>query len=163
MSGPYPSTEGNAVPPLDDELAGLLEDLEGIHPGIDQIRAGLRLLALDRLSLDRTQTVIAGLAGATDATNVVAAIGHLIGRLSNSDTNPNLRRLPLDQQKQIQQAGELAQHALTDPDLHQPASETCAAIDPWTANGGGQCSACGGTFPDWNGGVCGPCQAAGRG
>jgi 5-methylcytosine-specific restriction endonuclease McrA len=26
----------------------------------------------------------------------------------------------------------------------------------------GQCSVCGGVFPDWNGGICTGCQATGR-
>lgn len=26
----------------------------------------------------------------------------------------------------------------------------------------GQCSVCGGEFPDWNGGICPACQATGR-
>lgn len=122
-------TEHNAVPPLDDELAGLLEDLDGIHAGIDLIRDGIRLLALDRHSIDRTQTVIAGLAGGADGTNLVAAIGYLVARLATPGSNPALRTLSLDQQKNAQQAGEDAARMLTDPYVHQPAAETCAAID----------------------------------
>lgn len=129
MTGQYVHTADNAVPPLDDELAGLLEDLDGIHAGIDLIRDGIRLLALDRHTIDRTQTVIAGLAGAADATNLVAAIGLLIARLTNPDSNPCLRTLPLEQQKKTLRAGQLTQLALTDPDLHQPAAEVCGAID----------------------------------
>ncbi|MBJ6623507.1 hypothetical protein [Streptomyces sp. DHE17-7] len=123
-------TAANAVPPLDDtELGGLLDDLAGIHPGIDLIRDGLRLLALDRHTTDKTQTLIATLAGASDGTNTVSAIGLLIARLADPDTNPALRTLPLGQQKNAQIAGQAACFALTDPDLHQTASETSAAID----------------------------------
>ncbi|AKZ60720.1 hypothetical protein SAM23877_p011 (plasmid) [Streptomyces ambofaciens ATCC 23877] len=123
-------TADNAVPPLDDDLAGLLEDLAAVQdPAIDQILSGLRLLALTRHTVDRTQTLIATLAGASDGTNVVSAIGLLIARLSDPDTNPALRTLPLDQQKNAALAGERACFALTDPELHQAASDTSAAID----------------------------------
>lgn len=123
-------TADNAIPPLDDELAGLLEDLAAVHDdAIDQILAGIRLLALKPHTVDRTQTLIATLAGASDGTNVIAAIGLLIARLADPATNPALRGLPLDQQKRSQLAGEHTAYALTDPDLAQTASETAAAID----------------------------------
>lgn len=122
-------TEGNAVPPLGDDLAGVLDDLAGIHPGIDLIRDGIRLIALDRHNPDKTQTLLATLAGSSDGTDTITAIAHLVARLSNADTNPSLRTLPLDQQKAAQQHGETALFDLTDPDLHQSASEASAAID----------------------------------
>ncbi|MDK0524982.1 hypothetical protein [Streptomyces sp. ML-6] len=120
-------TAGNAVPPLDDDLAGVLDDLAGIHPGIDQIRSGIRLLALDRHTADKTQTLLAALAGSEGA-DVLTALAYLVGRLSTADTNPALRILPLSQQKTAQQHGEAAVYDLTDPDLHQHASEASAAI-----------------------------------
>jgi hypothetical protein len=122
-------TEGNTVPPLDDDLAGCLDDLAGVHPGIDLIRDGIRLLALDRHTADRTQTLLAVLAGSTDGTDILHALAHLVARLSNADTNPSLRTLPLDQQKEAQHHGEQAQFHLTDEWLHQHASEASAAID----------------------------------
>ncbi|WP_331746845.1 hypothetical protein [Streptomyces sp. NBC_00842] len=121
-------TAGNAVPPLDDELAGVLDDLAGVHPGIDLIRDGIRLLALDRHSPDKTQTLLATLAGSSDGTDILTALAHLIARLSTADTNPALRTLPLDRQKEAQRHGEQALFALTDPWLHQHASEASAAI-----------------------------------
>lgn len=131
MNGPNGiHTVGNAVPPLDDELAGLFDDLAAVHDaGVDQILAGLRLIALARHTADRTQTLIATLAGGADGTNVLTAIGRVIARLADADTNPALRTLPLDQQKNAQLAGEHTAYALSDPDLHQYASETAAAID----------------------------------
>ena len=120
-------TTGNAVPPLDTDLSGALEDLAGIHPGIDLIRDGIRLLALDRHTVDGTQTLLATLAGSAGA-DVITAIGHLIARLANADHNPALRTLPLDTQKATQRHGEQAAFHLSDPDLHQPASEASAAI-----------------------------------
>jgi hypothetical protein len=93
-------TAADAVPSLDgSELGGVLEDLAGFHPGIDLIRDGLRLIALDRLTVSQTQTLIAVLAGGSDGLNLVAAIGHLVARLADADSNPALRALPIDQQK----------------------------------------------------------------
>ncbi|MEU3656433.1 hypothetical protein AB0E67_27225 [Streptomyces sp. NPDC032161] len=120
-------TPGNAIPPLDTDLDGLFDDLAGIHPGIDQILSGIRLLALDRHSADRTQTLLAALAGSNGA-DILTALAHLVARLSTADTNPALRHLPLDRQKAAQQHGETAVYDLTDPQLHQHASEASAAI-----------------------------------
>lgn len=122
-------TEGNAVPALGDDLADVLDDLVGVHAGIDLIRDGIRLIALDRHTPDDTQTLIARLAGMSDGTDVLTALAHLVARLSNADTNPSLRTLPLDQQKTAQHHGEQAQFHLTDEWLHQHASEASAAID----------------------------------
>ncbi|MEU8101772.1 hypothetical protein [Streptomyces rubiginosohelvolus] len=120
-------TAGNAVPPLDPDLAGALDDLTGIHPGVDLIRDGIRHLALDRHTTDTTQTLLATLAGSAGA-DVITAVAHLVARLANADHNPALRHLPLDVQKQARRHGEQAAFHLTDPDLHQPASEASAAI-----------------------------------
>ncbi|WP_098007876.1 hypothetical protein [Streptomyces sp. sk226] len=120
-------TAGNAVPPLDTDLAGALDDLDGIHPGIDLIRDGIRHLALDRHTADTTQTLLAALAGSAGA-DVITAIGHLIARLADADHNPALRTLPFDVQKTARRHGEQAAYHLNNPDLHQPASEASAAI-----------------------------------
>ncbi|MFB6665930.1 hypothetical protein [Streptomyces parvus] len=120
-------TAGNAVPPLDPDLAGALDELAGIHPGIDLIRDGIRLLALDRHTADTTQTLLATLAGSAGA-DVITAIGHLVARLANADHNPALRALPLDTQKTTRLHGEHAAHHLLDTRLHQPASEASATI-----------------------------------
>jgi hypothetical protein len=123
-------TADNQIPPLDDELAGLFDDLACVRDvGIDQILSGLRHIALARHSIDHSQTLTATLAGGVDGTNIVTAIGHIIARLADAESNPALRTLPLEQQKTARLAGEHAFRALADPDLHQTASETCAAID----------------------------------
>ncbi|PVC80636.1 hypothetical protein DBP19_36470 [Streptomyces sp. CS090A] len=127
---PHPNpvhTAGNAVPPLDTDLAGTLDDLDGIHPGIDLIRDGIRLLALDRHTTDGTQTLLAALAGSAGA-DVITAIGNLVARLATADHNPALRTLPLDTQKAAQRHGEQAAFHLSDPDLAAHASEASAAI-----------------------------------
>ncbi|GAA3590627.1 hypothetical protein [Streptomyces osmaniensis] len=130
MGADHVHTADNAMPPLDPELEGLLEDLAAIHcPGIDQILSGLRYIALTRHTADRTQTLIAVLAGGSDGLNLVNVIGQTVARLADSDTNPSLRQLPLDTQKEARQHGQNAAYWLADPDLHQTASDTCAAID----------------------------------
>ncbi|WP_097964982.1 hypothetical protein [Streptomyces sp. or20] len=120
-------TAGNAVPPLDPDLDGALDDLAGIHPGIDLIRDGISLLALDRHTADGTQTLLATLSGSPGA-DVITAVGHLVARLANADLNPALHGLPLDTQKVTRLHGEQAAFHLADPDLHQHASEASAAI-----------------------------------
>lgn len=122
-------TAANGVPNVDDtELGGLLEDLYGIHAGLDLMLDGARLIAHDRHTLDRTQTLSAGLAGSTDGTDLLTAIGLLVARLTNPDTNPALRQLTFEQQKQTQKAGEALVFDLADPHLHQHAADASGAI-----------------------------------
>jgi hypothetical protein len=130
MAGPHEvHTDGNAVPSVDDsELGIVLDDLAGIHRGIDLIRDGIRLLAHDRLTTEQTQLLAVTLAGGSDGSDVLTAIGHLTARLLNADTNPALRTLPLDAQKNTQRHGELLVHHLGDPDLHQHASNASGSI-----------------------------------
>lgn len=121
-------TDGNAVPPLDGtELGDVLADLEGFHPGIDLIRDGIRLIATDRLTTAQTQSLCAALAGA-QGVDVLTAVGLLVARLTDADTNPSLRTLPLEQQKTAALHGERLVFDLADDDLHQHASEAAAAI-----------------------------------
>jgi hypothetical protein len=123
-------TAANAVPPLDDtELGGLLDDLYGFDEGIDLICDGIRNIALRRLTVNRVQLLLATIAGSPDATDVIGAFARLVERIADADNTPSLRSLPLDQQKQAQRHGQLAAHALTDPDLRTPASNACAALD----------------------------------
>ncbi|MFE9812437.1 hypothetical protein [Streptomyces sp. NPDC005548] len=122
-------TAGNAVPGVDDtELGGILTDLADIHAGIDLIRDGLRHIALTRHSLADTQLLAVTLAGSADGTDVLTAVGELVARLTNPDTNPCLRQLPFDQQKNTQTAGENLAYNLADPDLHQHAAEASGHI-----------------------------------
>lgn len=122
-------TAHNAIPPVDDsELGIVLGDLAGIHAGIDLIRDGLRLLATDRLTTEQTQLLIVTLAGASDGSDVLTAVGHLVARLTNPESNPALRGLDLNAQKNTQLAGERLTFALSDPDLHQHASNASGSI-----------------------------------
>ena len=128
MSGPFPSTDGNAVPPLDAELAGVLDDLAGIHAGMDLLRDGIRLLALDRHTLDDTQLITVSLAGSPDGIDVLTAIGLLVARLTNPDAAPCLRALTFEAQKETQRHGENLLHQLTDQHLHGHASNASGCI-----------------------------------
>jgi hypothetical protein len=122
-------TAGNAVPSLEGtELGGVLEDLAGFHPGIDLIRDGIRLIATDRHTTQQTQTLSAVLAGA-NGVDVLTAIGLLVARITDADTNPALRTLPFEAQKTAALHGERLVFDLADDDLHQHASEAAAAID----------------------------------
>lgn len=122
-------TDANAVPPLDGtELGDLLDDLSGFDAGIDMLCDAVRLIALSRHSLDRTQTLTVALAGSPDGTDVLTLIGLAVARLTNADSNPALRGLDLTAQKATQLHGELLVHHLGDPDLHQHASNASGAI-----------------------------------
>lgn len=103
-------TADNEVPPLNDDLAGLLADITGFHHGLDLIADGVRAIALDRLDIRTTQALVTTLAGSTDPAgqqiDVAALIAALVARLLNSDENPALRTLPADVQDQARTAGE---------------------------------------------------------
>ena len=115
------------------DLDDVLDHLAGLDwiPGIGTILTGIReaqtAVLAGRLDLDATQTLIATTAGSAGA-DLITALAHLAATATNPDTNPALRHLPLDQQKDTQHHGEIALYALTDTDLHQPASEASAAI-----------------------------------
>lgn len=104
--GSWVHTAEGAVPPLsaDEELAGLMEDLPAIHPGIDLMLSGVRTLALERLTREQTQAILATLCGA-DGTDVLGLIGNLVRHLSDPDFNPCLRVLDADTQANLRRAG----------------------------------------------------------
>lgn len=123
-------TADDQMPPLGDDLQDLFDDLAAVQdPGADQMLAGLRYMALNRYTTDETQTRIAWAGGGADGTNFLTLLGKVIARLADADTNPALRSLPLEQQKNARREGQNAAYWLADPDLHQTASDTCAAID----------------------------------
>ncbi|CAK7288653.1 hypothetical protein [Streptomyces misionensis] len=130
MTAHHVHTAGNAIPNVDGtELGGTLADLANVHAGIDLIRNGIRLIAHDRLDLNQTQVLLAALAGSPDGTDVLAAIGQLAERLTSTDTNPAVRALPIDQQKEAAHQGWLTAHNLSDPELRDTASRACAVLD----------------------------------
>jgi hypothetical protein len=122
-------TPANAVPSVDDtELGIVLDAIRGIHPGLDLIADGYRLIALDRLSIETTQTVLVALAGSPDGEDVLAVHAHTASRLTSPDTNPALRSLGLAAQKDVQGCGAHLAFALSRPDLHQHASNASGSI-----------------------------------
>ncbi|MEU6054205.1 hypothetical protein ABZ829_27765 [Streptomyces xanthochromogenes] len=132
MAGPDTSwrhTPDNAVPPLDDDLAGTLDDLDGVHCGIDLIRDGIRLLGLDQHSADRTQTILATLAG-EEGKDVLTALGLLIRRLTDPAANPALRPLPYETAKRVQQCGEEHAYETAEFAPRQAVADACALIAP---------------------------------
>ena len=126
-AGPVPSRT-RPVPPLDEDgLGGALDDLAGFHPGIDQIRDGIRLLALDRLDREQTMNVLAALAGTEQS--IVTAIGYLVERLTNPTTNPALTVLAPETAKDVQAYGEQYRYELAEFGPHQHAAEAVGLID----------------------------------
>ncbi|MBM9509952.1 hypothetical protein [Actinacidiphila acididurans] len=87
MTAPAPAA--TVVPPLDDEIEGIADDLTGIHPGVDLIRDGLLTLVQSGLTRGQTLTVLATLGGSEGA-DVVSLLAAVIARLANPDANPGL-------------------------------------------------------------------------
>ncbi|GAA2770351.1 hypothetical protein [Streptomyces showdoensis] len=115
------------VPPLDDELEGVLDDTAGVHPGVDMIRDGIRLLALDALTADQTQTILSTIAG--NGTDLLAAFGLLVQRLTNADSNPALDGLDAETAKQVELCGERFAYELAEFAPRDHTGEAAALID----------------------------------
>lgn len=129
MTGTPLHTAANAVPSVDGtDLGDLLDDLDGIDAGIDLHRNALRHTAHARHTRDHTQTLIAAYAGSAGA-DLLTALGLTVQRLADADSNPSLRDLPLDVQKQARLLGEQVAFMLADPELHALAAELAAVID----------------------------------
>lgn len=135
------ATPAVTVPPLDDELAGLLDDLTGIHRGIDLIRAGVYRLATAPFDRDQTQTILATLGGSADNTDILTLLGLLIARLTNADATPCLRELPDDEQDNVRRIGEAVAVDMQTTMPRDLVAETCIRIDPYS-----------GAQPAWDGG-----------
>jgi hypothetical protein len=121
------------VPPLDDDIEDLLDDLDGLRwlPGMAQILDGFRQTLTAQFTPDETQTLCAGIAGSAGA-DLLSLLGRTVQHLTDPATNPSLRALTEDQQKAARTAGEQTAFALDDPDLHQPAADAAGAISPAT-------------------------------
>jgi hypothetical protein len=108
--GTYVHNADNAVPPLNDDLAGLLEELAGFDvPGLDQIINGFRELNTALLTIQQTQTGLTVLTGSTDQPgqqiDVQALLAATVARLLDAGQNPALRTLPTTVQDQARTAG----------------------------------------------------------
>lgn len=125
-------TAGNAVPSVDGtDLGDILADLTTApsHPAIQMLCDAVRLLAHDRLTIGQTQVILAELCGSPDGTDVIGMFAHLQARLTSPDTNPCLRALPMDAQKQAELQGHMAAFHLTDPELRDNTARANAALD----------------------------------
>jgi len=130
VPGTYVHTADNAVPPLDEEHAGLDDDLSGVHAGVDLIRDGLRLISLERLTCDQTQTLLGTLAGG-DGTDVLGLLTATVARLLRAETNPCLRELDADTQNNL---ARMAEAFAFDMDSYAPRdlpAEAAPLIDPY--------------------------------
>lgn len=90
---------------MDDQLAGLLDDLRGIHPGLDLILDGYQALAADapNLTADQTKTLLYCLAGAQGG-DLVALNGLAVRDLTRRA--PAVDTLADTARKQVLEAGE---------------------------------------------------------
>ncbi|MFB7359581.1 hypothetical protein [Streptomyces gardneri] len=119
--------EATPIPPLDEDgLGGVLDDTAGLHSDINQIRDSIRNLALSPLTVEDTKNVLAALAGAEQ--NLVTAIGFLVERLTNPDTNPALEHLDAETAKQVQAYGEQYRYELAEFGPHQHAAQAIGLI-----------------------------------
>jgi hypothetical protein len=117
------------VPPLSDDHAGIDADLAGFGPGIDLIRAGLRLISTTPLTTDQTQTLIAVLSGSPDDTDVLGLLAATIARLADADTNPCLRTLPPDRIDNLRRMGQAYRFDTTNYAPRDLAAEISAHIE----------------------------------
>ncbi len=122
------------VTPLDTtELGELLTYLtvNPSHPGIRLVCHGLALIAEDTtLTVNDTQVLLAELAGSPDGTDLLGALGHLVARLTNPDSNPALRTLPDDDnRKTAQLRGQRTAHTFTHYSLRNHPSTANAHLE----------------------------------
>jgi hypothetical protein len=134
----YVHTAGNAVPALAERHEDLLDSLSGIHPGLDQIRAGFRLLMTERLSLDETQTLMSALAGDLDGNDVQGLLAAAIARLADLEANPCLRDLDHDTAMDVRRIGAAVAVDLDTTAPRDLVAELSARTDPYAEQDGGQ-------------------------
>src|SRR5690349_5065662 len=84
---------------------------------------------LDRLSLGQTQTVLAALAG-SDGADVLGLLAAVVARLTTADSNPALRVLDGDEQKNVRRIGEAFTFDIAAYAPRDLVGEACARIDP---------------------------------
>lgn len=123
-------TADNAVPPLDETLVERLDSLAGIHPGLDLITAGFRLLLTERLTLDETQVLVSALAGDGDGNDVLGLLGSAVARLADADANPALRDLDHDTVQDVRRIGAAVAVDLDTTGPRDLVAEISARTDP---------------------------------
>ncbi|HEX5569217.1 MAG TPA: hypothetical protein VFY14_20260 [Streptomyces sp.] len=128
MTTPTAPVAGSAAV---EEIADLAADLHGIHPGLDLIARGTRLIAADSgLTQDTTQTLLAYLAGGVHGNpDVLGLLAALVKHLGDPDSNPALHGLPADRAAAARDY--TAQYAAYDTDFapRELCAEAAAAID----------------------------------
>lgn len=115
---------------MSDDLADLLDDMAGLHPGIDMIRHGLALITEKPLTRSETQSLLHGLAGA-EGLDIVTAIG-----LTVQDLAAPLKDRVQDRETYLLNAKDAVYAAETFTG-RQPVIDLIAALD----TAGGRCDA----------------------
>jgi hypothetical protein len=138
---------------MNEHLEFVLDQLRGVNEDLDAVADRIEALATRTYSRDERQTVIARIAGNADD-DLVTALALLVQHLT---IVPAEQPMDDNDREKARLHGEDAYTRLTDWHLRGPASAAAALIDI-----SGQCSVCGGTFDDWNGGICTACQNTNR-
>jgi hypothetical protein len=138
---------------MNEHLEFVLDQLRGVNEDLDEIADRIAALATRTYTRDERQTVIARIVGNADD-DLVTALALLARDLC---TVPADQPMDDNDREKARLHGQDAFSRLTDWHLRGPASAAAALIDI-----SGQCSVCGGTFDDWNGGICTACQATNR-
>jgi hypothetical protein len=112
---------------LDDDTAGVLEDLAGVDPDLDAMLDSARRLMTRPRGINSTQSVVAALA-ATDG-SFLDLITSAVSRLADPATNPAIASLPAERIKAAQDWA--ASLARTVADDGQYAGEVSAALDTY--------------------------------
>lgn len=126
-----PDTVPAAAAVLDEDTEDLLAGLQGIHPGLDLIADGARLLLTDTLDRDQAQTILAAVSASSDGTDLAGLTAALIAHLTNPDTTPCLRQLAPPVLADVRRIGA---DAARETDTQAPrdlVAEACARIDPY--------------------------------
>lgn len=112
---------------LDDDTAGLLDDLTGADTDLDAMLDAARRLLTRPRTADSTQTVVSALAGG-DA-SLMNLIGAAVSRLADPAANPAIASLPAERIKAAQDWAAAFTRTIADSDGQDDASEVCAALD----------------------------------
>lgn len=112
-----------------EDLLDRIDALRGVCPELDQAADALEGLATRDFDRDLRQTVVARLAGSSDD-DAVTVLALLVQHLCT--TGADLTSMPDADRKEAERYGQDTALMLTHPELHQPASEAAALIDPTT-------------------------------
>ena len=111
---------------MTEHLAYLIDQLRGVNADLDKVADGLEGLTTRTYDRDERQTTIAFLTGNADS-DLVTVTAVLTQHLCTVPADQGMRE---QDRKTAEQHGQDVALLLTDPRLHQPASEAAALIDP---------------------------------